>query len=59
MRDMRASCTLTAFATMVAAASACAAVWANTVTLSAIPIDWLRPRQPLVATPRTGMVLVM
>jgi hypothetical protein len=38
----------------VAAASAPAASAASTVTLSAMPSDRLRPRQPLVATPRTG-----
>ncbi len=49
-----ASSTSTALATTVAAASAIAAVAASTVTLSAMPSEWLRPRQPLVATPRTG-----
>src|SRR6218665_3140208 len=44
----------TVLAITVAAASACAAVAANTVTLSAMPSEKLRPRQPLVATPRTG-----
>mgnify|MGYP001072572984 CR=1 FL=1 len=43
-----------AFATMVAAASASAALRARTVALSAMPRLKLRPRQPLVATPRTG-----
>ena len=38
----------------VAAASAWVAVAASTVTASAMPSEWLRPRQPLVATPRTG-----
>src|SRR6218665_1389266 len=59
MRPMRSSGTSTALATMVAAASASAAVRASTVTLSAMPSDWLRPRQPLVATPRTGIALRM
>src|SRR6218665_3699510 len=59
MRPMRSSGTSTALATMVAAASASAAVRASTVTLSAMPSDWLRPRQPLVATPPTGIALRM
>src|SRR6218665_2326781 len=65
MRPMRSSGTSTALATMVAAASASAAVRANTVTLSAIPTHsptpapGLRPPQPLVATPRTGIALRM
>jgi hypothetical protein len=46
----------TAFATIVAAASAIAAVRATTVTASAIPSEKLRPRQPEVAIPRTGSV---
>src|SRR5690606_8413351 len=41
----------TALATMVAAASASAAVAARIVTASAMPSEWLRPRQPLVAMP--------
>ncbi|HSP24611.1 MAG TPA: hypothetical protein VLQ65_05510, partial [Saliniramus sp.] len=40
-------------AIIVAATSACAAPLAKTVTLSAIPSEKLRPRQPLVAMPRT------
>ncbi len=39
---------------MVAAASAIAALSASTVTLSAMPSEKLRPRQPEVAMPRTG-----
>ena len=39
---------------IVAAASAAAAPSASTVTASAIPREKLRPRHPLVATPRTG-----
>ena len=38
----------------VAAASATAAEEASTVTASAMPSEKLRPRQPEVATPRTG-----
>ena len=45
-----------ALAITVAAASACAAVAASTVTASAMPSEKLRPRQPLVAMPRTGVV---
>ena len=41
-----------ALAMTVAAASAWAAVSAKTVTASAMPSEKLRPRQPLVATPR-------
>ena len=41
---------------IVAAASAAAALLARTVTLSAIPIEKLRPCQPLVAIPLTGSV---
>jgi len=44
----------TALAMIVAAASATAARSASTVTASAIPREKLRPRQPLVAIPRTG-----
>ena len=44
----------TALAMMVAAASAIAARSARTVTASAMPSEKLRPRQPLVAMPRTG-----
>ena len=44
----------TALAMMVAAASAIAARSASTVTASAMPSEKLRPRQPLVAIPRTG-----
>ena len=51
---MRASSTSTALATIVAAASARAALVASTVTLSAMPSEKLRPRQPEVAMPRTG-----
>ncbi len=51
---MRASSTSTALATIVAAASARDAVAARTVTLSAMPSEKLRPRQPDVAMPRTG-----
>jgi hypothetical protein len=53
-RWMASSSKSTALAITVAAASACAAVAASTVTLSAMPSEKLRPRQPLVATPRTG-----
>ena len=44
----------TALAMMVAAASACDAVRASTVTASAMPSEKLRPWRPLVATPRAG-----
>lgn len=54
---MPASFTFTALAMMLAAASAPEAVRDGTVTLSAMPSEKLRPRQPLVAAPRTGMAL--
>jgi len=41
-------------AMMVAAASACDAVFASTVTASAMPSEKLRPWRPEVATPRMG-----
>ena len=41
---------------MVAAASACDAVRASTVTASAIPSEKLRPCRPLVAMPRDRIV---
>ena len=44
----------TALAMMVAAASACDAVFASTVTASAMPSEKLRPCRPLVAMPRAG-----
>jgi hypothetical protein len=43
---IRSSSTSTALATIVAAASARAALFARIVTLSAMPSEKLRPRQP-------------
>ena len=53
-RTMPGESTSTALATIVAAASAADALVARIVTLSAMPSEKLRPRQPEVATPRTG-----
>ena len=52
---MAGSSSVTSLAISVAATSAEAASAASTVTESAMPKDRLRPRQPLVAMPRTGI----